>query len=356
MRKFSLWSKEKDYIRLAVLNSKAVHEYNEKMLFAISLAGGLLMILPVLATPFSNTKQEALPLYLIMAVFYLATYFLFKLSFMNKFVLVGLYLCFSVIFVMAIYLSVIHSPDMRATILLGAFCLIPFGFIDHPTRIILFVFFWFAVHTILAFYLKPQYAMDDTINCLCFAIFGSFVGKKTIRQRLDCFEAGRLLTIEKETDVLTGLLNRRKLFETLAVLETADSEKPSGILMIDIDRFKQYNDAHGHAEGDRCLHRLGEVFNLFSKNFRLNFYRYGGEEFVAIAYGYSEKELFSIADNLRVAVEETDMDGHNITISIGLAYCGNNNILNYEKVIDRADMAVYSAKSGGRNRVCVDPD
>jgi predicted signal transduction protein with EAL and GGDEF domain len=116
-----------------------------------------------------------------------------------------------------IYLSVIHSPNMRATILLGGFILMPISFIDNFHRIRLVLAFWLVVSTVMAFYLNRQ------------------------------------LIIEKETDVLTGLFNRRKLFETLADLETTGAEKPSGILMIDIDNFKDFNDNFGHVAGDKSI-------------------------------------------------------------------------------------------------------
>ena len=73
-----------------------------------------------------------------------------------------------------------------------------------------------------------------------------------------------------------------------------------------------------------------------------------------MAYGYSEKELFSIAEGLRIAVQNMDMEGHRATVSIGVAYCGEEQVLNYENVIDRADKAVYAAKHTGRNIVCME--
>ena len=230
----------------------------------------------------------------------------------------------------------------------------PLSFIDLPRRSILFLAFWLVVHTSLAFYLKPQYALDDTINCLCAAVLGCYLGKTLVQVRLESFEAHRLLTIEKETDVLTGLFNRRKQFETLTVLETTDAEKPSGILMLDIDNFKDFNDNYGHVAGDRCLSHFGEALINFAQNFRLHFYRYGGEEFVAMAYGYGDKELFSIAESLRISVQSTEMDGHRTTVSIGVAYCGEELVRNYENVIHRADKAVYTAKRTGRNKVCME--
>jgi diguanylate cyclase (GGDEF)-like protein len=349
-----LWNKEKNYTQLASVNCQAIREYNEKNLSALTLIGGLLMMLPLLVAPLSNTKTDVILAYLLAATLFFTLFFVFKLSFMKKYVLGGLYISFSVLFSLAIYLSVIHTPNMRATILLGAFCIMPLGFIDRPARMNLFVAFWLAVHTILAFYLKPQYVLDDTINCLCFAILGCFIGNRMVWGRLEGYEAHRLLTIEKETDVLTCLFNRRKLFETLAVLETTSAEKPSGILMIDIDYFKEFNDNYGHAAGDKCMSRLSEVFTKFTQNFRLHFYRYGGEEFVAMAYGYGEKELLSIAENLRIAVQNTDIDGHRTTVSIGVAYCGDEQVRNYENIIERADKAAYAAKRAGRNKVCAE--
>lgn len=346
-----LMKKENNYVQLASANSEAIREYNERILSALTLIGGILAMLPLLAAPFSDTKIDAIPAYLLAAAFFFTLFLIFKISYMKKYTLGGLYICFSIAFLLAIYLSVIHSPDMRATVLLGAFCIMPLCFIDRPARMNLFAAFWLIVHTILAFYLKPLYALDDTINCLIFAILGCYIGNIIVWVRLEGYEAHRLLIIEKETDVLTGLFNRRKLFETLAVLETTRAEKPSGILMIDIDYFKEYNDTYGHAAGDKCLNHLGQVFSKFSREYRLYFYRYGGEEFVVMAYGYDQEELLSIAESLRTTVESTDMDGHHTTISIGVAYCGQEKVRNYERIIDRADKAVYASKHAGRNKV-----
>lgn len=347
-----LCKQEIKYMQLASLNCRAISEYNEKMLSALTLMGGLLMLLPLLAVPFSHTKTDVVPAYLLAATLFFALFFLFRLSFMKKYALVGLYICFSVLFLLSIYLSVIHTPNMRATILLGAFCLMPLGFIDRPSRMNLFVAFWLAVHTILAFYLKPKYALDDTINCLCFAILGCYIGNIMVRFRLDGYEVHRQLTIQKETDVLTGLFNRRKLFETLGALETTGTEeKPTGILMIDIDHFKKYNDSFGHIAGDKYLSDLGKELTKFTQNSRLHFYRYGGEEFLAMAYGYDEIELLSIAESLRISVQSNDIDGHRTTVSIGVAYCGDEQVRNFENIIDRADKAAYAAKRAGRNKV-----
>lgn len=92
---------------------------------------------------------------------------------------------------------------------------------------------------------------------------------------------------------------------------------------------------------------MGEVLINFREVFRLDFYRYGGEEFVALAYGYHEEELVSIAERLRTAVNNINLNGQSIIISIGVSYCGNEHVNNYENIIDRADKATYAAKREG---------
>jgi len=341
----------KTFEQLMADNRGAVEQHNAKALSALLFLGWLLVLLPVIAVPFSHTKADALPAYLPALLIFLILFVLDKLGYTKRFTLLGLYIAFDVLFILSIYLSVVHSPNMRATILLGGFVVMPLSFIDRPWRIRLFLLFWLAVHTALAFYLKPRYALDDTINCLCSAVLGCYLGENMVRDRLESFEARRLLVIEKETDVLTGLYNRRKLFETLAQMETEDSPKPTGAFMLDIDHFKEYNDSYGHAAGDARLSYVGQVLAKFAQNFRMRFYRYGGEEFVALAYGYDEKELLSIADSLRIAVQSDEVDGRRVTVSIGVAYCGDRVYKNYENVIARADEAAYAAKHAGRNAV-----
>ena len=345
-------NQEKTYLQLAADNRKDIEDYNEKILSVLARLGVLLMLFPVLISPLSDSLTDAIPLYLLATTIYFSLFLLFRLRTLKQHALWGLYILCSVFFLTTIYFSVLHSPHMRANLLLCAFCIVPIGFIDRPRRINLFVAFWFVAHTVLAFYLKPQYALSDTINSLSFAVLGCVLGNIMVWVRLESYEARRLLTIEKETDVLTGVSNRRKLFEALAALETTDIEKPSGILMVDIDHFKDLNDSAGHAAGDRYLNHFGQLLLDFMQKFRLHFYRYGGEEFVAMAYGHSEKELLSIAESLCLAVQDMNLDGRQMTVSIGIAYCEGESILNYETVIHRADQAAYAAKHAGRNRVC----
>jgi len=100
-----------------------------------------------------------------------------------------------------------------------------------------------------------------------------------------------------------------------------------------IDHFKEFNDNYGHAAGERCLGCFGEVMTKYMQKFRLHFHRFGGEEFIALDYRYSEKEIFSVEASLRIDVQSTDMDSRRITIRINAAYYGEEQVRNYEKVI-----------------------
>ena len=192
------WKKEKNYMQLASANCKAISEYNERMLSAITLIGGILMMLPALAAPFSKTKTDAIPVYFLAAALFFILFFIFKLSVVKNYVLGGLYICFSVFFTLAIYLSVIHTPHMRATILLGAFCIMPLGLIDRPARINTFVAFWFIIHTILAF--NRNHNMRRRYYQLPVFCYSRCLRNLMIWGRLEGYEAQRFLTIEKETD------------------------------------------------------------------------------------------------------------------------------------------------------------
>ena len=94
--------------------------------------------------------------------------------------------------------------------------------------------------------------------------------------------------------------------------------------MIDVDQFKDFNDSYGHAAGDKCLGSLGELFTKFTQNFWMYFFRYGGEEFVAIAYGYGEKELLSIAESLRIAVQTQICAGITLPSVLALLIAARN--------------------------------
>lgn len=161
-------------------------------------------------------------------------------------------------------------------------------------------------------------------------------------------EALERLTV---TDGLTGLFNRRRLMETLAV-EAERSQRGAGpftVLMIDVDHFKQYNDSHGHQAGDTVLSRVAEVLRDVIRQVDTAA-RYGGEEFLLLLPQTSAEAAVEVAERLRKKVSSAELDGERVTVSVGVAeYPGNGDTV--EGVIAAADAALYRAKMDGRDRV-----
>ena len=348
----SFQSKRKHYEKLYEANASVIQNYNERMLSNFSLMTGLLMILPMLAIPFSQSKSQILDAYVLTGMILFFIHFIYKAPFMKRWVKLGLYVGFSIFMIFSMYLSLIHTPDMRATVLLVVFCMMQMVFIDYPHRMNSFTVAWFLIHGLLAFYLKPDYALDDIINTLGSMIVGIFIGNKMLWVRLEGYDAYRLRTIERETDVLTGLYNRRKLFETMVSIEEDVSiQMPKAAVMIDIDHFKILNDTFGHAQGDNYLKQVGQLLQSFVEKYDFQIFRYGGEEFLALAHCYTQEELLTIAEEIRQSFKQIFVADYRTSASIGVAYAQDNHSRNLDRLINRADKAVYTAKHKGRDQV-----
>ncbi|WP_243359977.1 sensor domain-containing diguanylate cyclase [Fundidesulfovibrio terrae] len=166
----------------------------------------------------------------------------------------------------------------------------------------------------------------------------------------------RELDILAYTDHLTGLANRRH-FLARAQEEVGRSTRygqPLVFLMLDIDSFKDVNDAHGHDAGDAVLTSLAETMRAELRATDLTG-RLGGEEFGVLLIQTGFNEGLAIAERLRQAFEhiclESRLGALCFTVSIGLAvFHGSEDSL--EKLMKRADLALYKAKAAGRNQVC----
>lgn len=178
------------------------------------------------------------------------------------------------------------------------------------------------------------------------AIIRDISARKSVEEEL------RLLSI---TDTLTQLYNRRH-FHSLAHKELDRAQRTKtvfSLLLIDIDYFKRYNDAYGHVEGDRILRTMGEVMR---KNFRTmdSSFRFGGEEFVALFPETPAAGAMIAAERLRTrfsAVEFRPVPGGKpvtMTVSIGVSTYHDGDTA--EDMVRFADLAMYAAKNGGRDR------
>lgn len=167
------------------------------------------------------------------------------------------------------------------------------------------------------------------------------------------------LQILATTDGLTGLVNRRSLDERLdrELARTARNGMPISFILMDIDRFKAFNDLYGHPAGDECLKRVAVAVRNAVKRPADIVARYGGEEFAVVLPETDEDGAFAVAEACRLAVrgmalEHSKSEKSIVTISLGVAsYRGDEFDRDVVELIGRADQALYIAKGAGRDRV-----
>lgn len=160
-------------------------------------------------------------------------------------------------------------------------------------------------------------------------------------------------------DTLTELPNRRAFDNHVNVeWERAFREKkPISVLMIDVDKFKIYNDTYGHPQGDFLLQSLAEIFRQTLKRASDFVARWGGEEFIVSLSNTDLDGALTVAEEIRENVEQTEISCSNggstaVTVSIGAASKVPKVDDSITNLISMADEALYTAKNSGRNRVC----
>jgi diguanylate cyclase (GGDEF)-like protein len=162
---------------------------------------------------------------------------------------------------------------------------------------------------------------------------------------------------EARVDALTGLPNRRAFDEQIEQVhsEFLSDDCTYSVALLDVDRFKQFNDKHGHAVGDKVLEVVGKVLRRTQRGTD-HVARYGGEEFVIVLQRCSGHQAKSAIDRQRVGVGNASLriDGIDlsVTVSAGVAEALPGDTI--QTVMERADRALYAAKEAGRNQTCFD--
>lgn len=166
-------------------------------------------------------------------------------------------------------------------------------------------------------------------------------------------QAGNL---ESGRDTLTRLLNRKYLHVVLSK-EVAYARKtgvPLSVLVADIDYFKSINDAHGHDAGDFVLQQVASLIASYSRGGDYTF-RLGGEEFLVVLVDADGTQALNVAEALRRRIQEKATvlpDGGEVRLTLSIGVAAHDRHPDYQRLLKRADQALYAAKSGGRNR-CV---
>ncbi|MDR0818861.1 MAG: diguanylate cyclase, partial [Oscillospiraceae bacterium] len=190
--------------------------------------------------------------------------------------------------------------------------------------------------------------------------FSGIVVKARIQTQLQSLRYLRSLEEASKTDPLTGLPNRRKFNEHLRrewkrVIRVGN---PISFMMMDIDKFKVYNDTYGHPQGDELLKAAGKIFLAAVRRPEDLAARLGGEEFGILLPNTSLGNAIVIAEKVRAEIEamrvptadESAITG--ATISIGVVSVVPKPKDAIEDFIESADKNLYTAKATGRNRVC----
>jgi diguanylate cyclase (GGDEF)-like protein len=209
---------------------------------------------------------------------------------------------------------------------------------------------------VLARQVMSQIELKRQIEALYLAMQEKQEAERALHQtQRELVRANAKLRTLSLTDPLTGLKNRRA-FEAALEQEfhrTRRSGSPLSLLLLDIDSFKSFNDAHGHVQGDEVLRRIAFLMQDCTRKSDL-VARYGGEEFVAILPDTGDGEALLLATRLCDEIAAAHWEYRQITVSIGAATLQPGTPTPYA-FVNVADKALYTAKHGGKNQVCLAP-
>jgi diguanylate cyclase (GGDEF)-like protein len=171
-------------------------------------------------------------------------------------------------------------------------------------------------------------------------------------------EARSRLEVLSETDSLTGISNRRRFDRRLAEewSRVVRHTTPLGLLLVDIDHFKRFNDRHGHQAGDDCLRRVALVLDACAGRPTDVVARYGGEEFAILLPHTGRDEAVALAQRCVAAIDAAAIAhgdspvARQVTVSVGMAWAERGEGLRGQPLLLAADAALYRAKAAGRHR------
>lgn len=277
-----------------------------------------------------------------------ALQYVFCFSSMQRSPVCGFYLAAGMLFVFAVHSGL---PQKNA-VLAGLYSLFPSILIDKSWRMNTVI----TASCLYCILLEKSFS-TPVIHTICFAVIGALIGEYMRYFRINSMESIRQAQLKMKIDFLTGLLNRRKLYERIKEESTTNSQTIHAVMMLDIDYFKRYNDCYGHQAGDLCLQKIGVLLKELEKEDQIEAFRYGGEEFLLLIYTANISKLNRLTETLRKKIRELGIsfppyEKNHLTLSIGFAVRDDGATETLEQLINHADKALYCAKSNGRNKVC----
>lgn len=339
-------------------NQEAVNAANARMLTVILATGTVVFALLWGLTFLLPDYRELRVVYGLVLASFVGIHVLSQLPSLRTASIVWLYCAFCAYAANTAFCGIFVIPDSTGVMILGCLVLLPTLTLDFSWRADLLEILIGAAYLLLVLPHKlPSAAQNEVVNVCFFAGTAMAAGGFQRRARMENFELERQSVLRETTDYLTGLGNRRKLFDYLSEKEKPDCPAPiTGMLMLDIDNFKLYNDSYGHIAGDECLRRLGACLQALGLRYPVRFFRYGGEEFLATSGEFNREEMYcfceKIADEMRdMGIQNEAADKGIVTVSIGFTVAESPMCGQYEQMISQADSALYEAKRSGRDRV-----
>jgi len=185
--------------------------------------------------------------------------------------------------------------------------------------------------------------------------------EKLLYEKKSAEEISDKLRTLSTQDGLTGINNRRRFDEVLydEWYRAARLSTSLSLIICDIDKFKEYNDAHGHLKGDKCLTRIAHLIEGYARRAGDVAARFGGEEFAIILPDTGIKDAEEIAEQIRTAIVDLDLPhgassvADMVTASFGVHTTTPEKGILPETLVDHADKALYQAKEQGRNMVVI---
>ncbi len=180
------------------------------------------------------------------------------------------------------------------------------------------------------------------------------VGKRILTLQHGLIQAREDLRFQATHDALTGIWNRGAILDLLRreLARAARSQSATGILMLDLDHFKQVNDTHGHLAGDVVLKEVAQRISQAVRSYDW-VARYGGEEFLIVLPGCDKDQIYECAERVRSAIAGTPVINSSseisVTVSIGAAVAIRGATTETD-ILATTDVALYQAKNSGRNR------
>lgn len=281
-----------------------------------------------------------------------------------------IFLISAVLYLCGIFSGTFLSPDELGVLPIWMFLLVQISFDIPPVQNALTVLPFAGLYLVVSAMIKStEHAQSDFLYTLLSVFVGLFVSYhqahlalENIIAKSNLQKANFALYHTATTDELTGMMNRRMLFDRYDQLLAACVENGQSLAcaVLDIDDYKQFNDLYGHPEGDELLRRIGAAFQTYGTAHNIDIGRIGGEEFLAVWPEEDTVKCEAVAEDLRSVIESMNIphksaiEHGRVTMSVGLCLLPVKMI---QSAYFYADKALYRAKDAGKNCCCrYDPD